>query len=163
MFKKLFRKLAGIKDFMTNEIIYLEFNDFEKKFEPTYISYDGDIGEKKMAYIFINEIEKVVKIFMGSEMDRLQRELAANNLQKRVYETDAFLHPTELLRIIHKGSVQGNTSYIVEFQGRNDDRLVLQGKSVTHTYDWDSNINHHRKIRQFTSTVTLERFIDSLS
>lgn len=150
MFKKLFRKLAGIKDFLTNEIVYLKFNDIDNKYEPAYISYDNDLGEKKMAYIFINESERLIKVFIDSEMDRLQRELGASHGKKRVFETDAFLHPTELLRILHKGSVDGNTAYVVEFQGRSDDRVIIQGKNIIHLSEWDSSINQHRKIRQFT-------------
>lgn len=152
MFKKLFRKLVGIKDFLTNEIGYLKFNDFENKYEPEYVTDDYNNWENKMSYIFINESERLIKIFMDSEMDRLQRELGASHGKKRVFETDAFLHPTELLRILHKGSVDGNTAYIVEFQGRNDDRVIIQGKNIIHAYNWDSSINQHRKIRQFTGS-----------
>ncbi|MEX0595396.1 MAG: hypothetical protein WD512_02770 [Candidatus Paceibacterota bacterium] len=151
MFKKLFRKLAGIKDFLTNEIGYLKFNDSESKYEPKYVSDDYN-WENKMSYIFINESERLIKIFMDSEMDSLQRELGASHGKKRVFETDAFLHPTELLRILHKGSVDGNTAYVVEFQGRSDDRVVVQGKNIIHMSEWDSSINQHRKIRQFTGS-----------
>jgi len=152
MFKKLFRKLAGIKDFLTHEIIHLEFNEYENKYLPAYGSYDSNLGEKRMAYIFINEAERLIKIFMGTEMDRLQRELGANLSKKRVFETDAFLHPTELLRILHKGNVDGNVAYIVECQGRNDDRVVIEGDNIIHVSEWDPNINQHRKIRQFTGS-----------
>lgn len=148
MFKKFFRKFAGVKDFFTNETMYLEYNDYMNDYGPIG-AFNRDVTVKEMSYIFINESEKLIKIFMKAEVEKLQRELGSSHGKKRVFETDAFLHPTELLRILHKGSVDGNVAYIVECEGRNDDKVIVQGKNLIHMYEWDSEIDKHRRVRQF--------------
>lgn len=151
MFKKILGKLFGSRkrDFFTKKIIHLRFNQYENTYEPVNTSYQNEMGENKFAYIFISEADRWIKIFMDSEFEQLQSEIASNFENKRLFETDAFLHPTELLRILQIGQLENHPAYIVEYQGRNDDRVMIKDNSFFHFSEWNADLNLHQKVRQF--------------
>lgn len=150
IFSKFFGKSSKKRDFFTNEIIHMKFNISKKQHEPEYVSNQHEMGEKKMAYIHISESKKLIKIFINNEFDRLQKDLGAGLGKTRIFETSAFEHPSERLKILNKGRVNGHLAYTVKFEGRTDDRIVIEKENVIHLSEWDESINEFHKVRQFT-------------